>query len=183
MVHEPDTPRAQISRRILSAKDKFTFDEWARAAFNTTVIQADAFVPALVDEWDKLKQTDAARAEKVSAAVAELRSWDRVSTVDSKAMTLFAFSFERSSRLRDTAPWPRIRALEAVIANLEKDWRTWQVAWGDINRLQRVHTSGRELFSDTRLSLPVPGASGPLGIIFNFYARPETGQKRRYGYL
>jgi acyl-homoserine lactone acylase PvdQ len=31
--------------------------------------------------------------------------------------------------------------------------------------------------------LPVPGAAGPLGIIFNFYARPEKDQKRRYGYL
>jgi acyl-homoserine-lactone acylase len=186
MVREPDTPRARISRRILSAKDKFTFAEWARAAFDTTVDQAETFVPALVDEWEKLKQADATRAEKLSAAVAELRSWNRVSTTDSKAMTLFAFSFERASRMqaaRDTAPWPRIRSLEAVIANLERDWGTWQVPWGEINRLQRVHTSGRDLFSDTRPSLPVPGAAGPLGIIFNFYARPEKGQKRRYGYL
>jgi len=183
MVREPDTPRARISRRILSSKDKFTFDEWARAAFDTTVIEAEMFVPALIDEWEKLKQVDATRAEKLSGAVAELRSWNRVSTVDSKAMTLFAFSFERASRIRDTAPWPRIRALEAVIANLERDWTTWQVPWGEINRLQRVHTSGLEPFSDTRPSLPVPGAAGPLGIIFNFYSRPEKGQKRRYGYL
>ena len=94
--------------------------------------------------------------------------------------------FERASRIQaahDTAPWPRIRALEAVVSNLERDWGTWEVSWGEINRLQRVHTSGRELFSDTRPSLPVPGAAGPLGIIFNFYARPEKGQKRRYGYL
>jgi acyl-homoserine-lactone acylase len=183
MVHEPDTPRARLSRRMLSAKDKFTFDEWARAAFDTTVIQAETFVPALVEEWEKLKQTDSARAEKLAAAVAELKSWNRVSTIDSKAMTLFALSFERASRMRDTAPWARIRALEAVIGNLERDWGTWQVAWGEINRLQRVDTSGRELFNDTRPSLPVPGASGPLGIIFNFYSRPEKGQKRRYGYL
>jgi len=183
MVREPDTPRARISRRILAARDKFTFGEWTRTVFDTTVIEAETFVPALVDEWEKLKQADAARAEKLSAAVAELRSWDRVSTIDSQAMTLFAFSFERASGIRDTAPWPKIRALEAVIDNLERAWGTWQVPWGEINRLQRVHTSGRELFSDTRPSLPVPGAAGPLGIIFNFYSRPEKGQKRRYGYL
>jgi penicillin amidase len=183
MVREPDTPRAQISRRILSSKDKFTFDEWARAAFDTTVIEAETFIPALIDEWEKVKQVDAARAEKLNAAVAELKAWDHVSNTRSKAMTLFAFSFERASRIRDSAPWPRIRSLEAAIGNLERDWGTWQVAWGEINRLQRVHTSGRELFSDTRSSLPVPGAAGSLGIIFNFYARPEKGQKRRYGYL
>lgn len=183
MVREPDTARARVSRRILSAKDKFTFDDWARSAFDTTVIEADTFIPALVDEWEKLKQEDATRAEKLKAVVAELKSWDHVSTTDSKAMTLFAFSFERASRIRDSAPWPRIRALEAVIGNLERDWGTWQVAWGEVNRLQRVHTDGNEPFSDNRPSLPVPGAAGPLGIIFNFYARPEKGQKRRYGYL
>jgi penicillin amidase len=183
MVREPDTPRARISRRILAARDKFTFGEWTRTVFDTTVIEAETFVPALVDEWEKLKQADAARAEKLSAAVAKLRSWDRVSTIDSQAMTLFALSFERASGIRDTASWPKIRALEAVIANLERAWGTWQVPWGEINRLQRVHTSGRELFSDTRPSLPVPGAAGSLGIIFNFYSRPEKDQKRRYGYL
>ena len=183
MVREPDTARAQISRQILSAKDKFTFEEWTRIAFDTTVIEADTFIPALVDEWEKLKQADAARAERLSAAVAELESWDHVSTTDSKAMTLFAFSFERASSIRDSAPWPRIRSLEAAIGNLKRDWGTWHVAWGEINRLQRVHTSGSEPFSDGRPSLPVPGAPGPLGIIFNFYARPEKGQKRRYGYL
>ena len=186
MVREPDTPRARVSRRILSAKDKFTFDEWARIAFDTTVIEAETFVPALVDEWEKLKQADAARAEKISAAVAELKSWNHVSTTDSKAMTLFTFSFERASRIQaaqDSAPWPRIRSLEAAIRNLERDWGTWQVAWGEINRLQRVHTSGGESFSDDRPSLAVPGAPGPLGIIFNFYTRLEKGQKRRYGYL
>lgn len=172
-----------MSRRILAATNKFTFDAWTRTVFDTTVIEAETFVPALVDEWEKLKQADAARAEKLSAAVAELRSWNRVSTIDSRAMTLFAFSFERASGIQDNAPWPKIRALEAVIDNLQRVWGTWQVPWGEINRLQRVHTSGREPFSDTRPSLPVPGAAGPLGIIFNFYTRPEKDQKRRYGYI
>ena len=181
MVSEPDTPRARISRRILSTKDKFSFDEWARAAFDTTVMEAETFVPALVEEWEKLKQSDAARAEKLSAAVAELRSWNRVSTIDSKAMTLFALSYERLKQ--DNTPWPGIRALEATIARLERDWGTWQVPWGEINRLQRVDTSGLEPFSDSRPSVPVPGAAGPLGIVFTFYSRPEKGQKRRYGEL
>ena len=186
MARETDTARARVSRRILSAKDKFTFDEWARAAFDTAVIQADTFIPALVDEWEKLKQADAARAEKLAAAIAELRAWDHVSTIDSQAMTLFAFSSERVGGIqaaRDSAPWPRICALEAAIADLERDWGTWRVAWGEINRLQRVYTGGDEPFSDGRPSLPVAGAPGPLGIVFNFYARPEKGQKRRYGFL
>jgi len=55
------------------------------------------------------------------------------------------------------------------------------VPWGDINRIQRTQSGGEEPFSDDRMSLPVAGAPGDVGIVFNFYARPEKGQKRRYG--
>ncbi|HVG21615.1 MAG TPA: penicillin acylase family protein, partial [Blastocatellia bacterium] len=132
MVREPDNARARISRRILSSKERFTFDEWSQAAFNTDVIQAETFVPLLIEEWDKLKLADAARAEKLAGTVAELKAWDRVGRLDSKAMTLFALWFERGSNMQafgDRAPWLKIRALEAVIKELERDWGTWRVAW------------------------------------------------------
>jgi acyl-homoserine lactone acylase PvdQ len=78
--------------------------------------------------------------------------------------------------------WLRIRALEEVIADLNRDFGTWQVAWGEINRLQRIQSGGElETFSDERPSLPIAGAPGPVGIVNNFYTRPVAGQKRRYG--
>ena len=47
MVGESDTARARISRRILWNKEKFTFDEWSRAAFDTYVIEAETEIPRL----------------------------------------------------------------------------------------------------------------------------------------
>jgi hypothetical protein len=35
MVGESDTARARISRRVLWNKEKFTFDDWWQAAFDT----------------------------------------------------------------------------------------------------------------------------------------------------
>ena len=60
------------------------------------------------------------------------------------------------------------------------------MAWGEINRLQRVHGSqidlqGHGAFRDDQPSLPIAGAPGPLGVVFNFYTLPQAGQKRRYG--
>ncbi|HLG13469.1 MAG TPA: penicillin acylase family protein [Blastocatellia bacterium] len=184
MVRESDNARARISRRILSSNGKFTYEDWARYGFDTSVIEAEVQIPALVQDWEKLKQADAARAEKLAEAIAELKAWDHVSTIDSKAMTLFALAYEavpRLARANPSDPWLRIRALEEAITALERDFGTWRVAWGEINRLQRVHTGGEEPFSDARQSLPVAGAPGPVGIVFNFYTRPEKGQKRRYG--
>ena len=74
-----------------------------------------------------------------------------------------------------------MEAFAQVVSSLEKTYGTWRVPWGDINRIQRTQSGGEEPFGDDRLSLPVAGAPGDVGIVFNFYARPEKGQKRRYG--
>jgi len=100
-------------------------------------------------------------------------------------MTLFTLWFERKLRLEAQKvkdDWLKIRALEEVVADLTRDFGTWKVAWGEVNRLQRIQSGGElETFSDQRPSLPIAGAPGPIGIVNNFYARPEKGQKRRYG--
>jgi acyl-homoserine lactone acylase PvdQ len=182
---EPDTPRAQVSRKILAAQDKFTFDEWSRAAFDTRVLEAEKQIPELAAEWERLGQAEAERAAALAPLIAELRAWDRIGRIDSVAMTLFTswLRLRRAAPEEDPAPWPRVRALEAVRQGLEKDWGTWRVAWGDVNRLQRTHWSGTEPFSDARASLPVPGGPGWLGIVFNFYTDSVDGAKRRYGFL
>src|SRR5215813_14247129 len=87
---ETDNGRAQISRRILSGRSKWTLDDFARAAFDTTVIRAEAEIPALLDSWERLKGEDPARAERIKGPVTELRNWDHISTTKSIAMTLFA---------------------------------------------------------------------------------------------
>jgi len=55
------------------------------------------------------------------------------------------------------------------------------VAWGEINRLQRLDESRDEDFQDSKPSLAVSGVNGNDGAVFTFYATPERGQKRRYG--
>ena len=74
-----------------------------------------------------------------------------------------------------------MQSLEQVIDDLTSTFGTWRVAWGDLNRLERRQSGGEEPFRDDVKSLPVAGAPGDLGIVFNFYARPEKDQKRRYG--
>ena len=190
---EPDTPRAQVSRQILSGAGKLTFDDWTRLATDTRVLAAQKEIPEIVAEWERLRAAGAPRAAATAPLVAELRAWDRVSRIDSVPMTLFVRWFRENERIQETPavkdqPWPRVRALEAARKGLEATWGTWRVAWGEVNRLQRVDWSGREPFSDARPSLPVPGAPGWLGIVFNFYPRRDDspvpvapGNRRRYG--
>jgi acyl-homoserine-lactone acylase len=188
MIGEKDNARSRISRRLLSEKAKFTFDDLTKAAFDTRVIEAETQIPQLVAEWEKLKTQDAARAEKTAEAIAALKSWDGVSSIDSVPMTVFTLWFytwlqPQAQSMTKDIPYPKIAVLEYCLGDLAKSWGTWKVAWGELSRIQRVHTSGnQEPFSDDKPSLPVAGGPGdPIGIVFNFYAPVAKGQKRRYG--
>src|SRR5262249_41115158 len=148
------------------------------------VLAAEELIPRLVEDWEKLKSSNPTRAERLKAAVAELKAWDQVSAIESPAMTLFARWGERvnTQRPNNQSATFRLAALEQAMSELEKDFGTWRVAWGEVNRLQRLHTSGnQEQFSDERPSLPVAGGPANLGMIFNFHTVAVKGSKRRYG--
>ncbi len=205
MAPDLDTPRAQMSRRILSSKEKFTFEEWAHASLDTHLILAETMVPELILIWEKLRKSDAAKANKLAEPITVLKSWDYNSRIDSVPTTLFMLYFEQLQRVNreriaqrtgnatlaptmlgeqlnkiDTAT--KIAAFEKALNDLRNDYGKWQVAWGEINRLQRIHSSGTlEKFDDAKRSVPVPGASGLAGSLFTFNTRRDAGQKRRYG--
>src|SRR5262245_10252690 len=187
MVTESDNGRSRISRRVLSERAKFSFDDWAKAAFDTRCIEAETFIPMLATEWEKLKAKEPARAEKTAEAIETLKSWNGVSTFDSEAMTLFAYwtylrAQAQARPVNQTNSYPNIALLEFAMGDIAKSWGTWKVKWGEMARLQRVHTSGNtEPFSDDKPSLPVAGGPGTAGIVFNFYPIAVPGQKRRYG--
>ncbi len=186
---ERDNPRSQISRRILRSTAQFAYEDWTRSGFDSKILEAELRIPDLVKEWQAMSKTQPERAAKVKEAVDLLGSWDCISAVDSVAMTLFAEAYDRALKMaakRDLKDFPRVRALEATLADLVQTRGTWKVAWGELNRLQRIHGSmidmrGQGGFRDDKPSLAIAGAPGPLGVVFNFYAAPQPGQKRRYG--
>ncbi|MFN0108982.1 MAG: penicillin acylase family protein [Blastocatellia bacterium] len=189
MVTEKDNPRSRISRRVLSERAKFSYEDWSKAAFDTRVIEAERLIPILAAEFDKMKAAEPARAEKLAPVITELKAWNAVSTFDSAAMTVFTlWCYARiqpqAAQLTKGRPFPEVDVLEFVVnEQIAKKWGTWKVAWGEFNRIQRVHTSGTlEAFSDDKPSFPVAGGPGdPIGIVFNFYSPEARGQKRRYG--
>lgn len=182
MVREGDNPRHRQARSILQSTATFDFDEWAKASYTTHLIAAETDVPHLVAQWRELRLADLPRAADLIEPITLLRHWDRVSTVESEAMTLYVVWAEHRRDLESSrSRWTEIIALERAIASLETDWHTWRVPWGEMNRLQRKHTSGEEPFSDDRPSIPIAGAPGWAGPMFTFTAVPEAGQRRRYG--
>jgi len=178
MVQEGDNPRGAISREILASKPKFTFDEWTRLAFDTRVINADKRLPELLTALKQHLATSSATAPQLREIYDELVRWDHRSNNNSVAMTIFSLWHDRMGRGDNEKP---LGALAYAIDTLQRDFGTWRVAWGEVNRLQRIDESKGEEFQDSRPSLAVGGVDGNDGAVFTFYAAPSKGQKRLYG--
>jgi penicillin amidase len=181
---ETDNARARSSRRVLGELRNVTLDDFAHAVLDTRLTAADDLLPPLLEEFRQLEQTLPARANLVRRAVEELEAWDREAAIESIATTLFvlwAEIWDRQEERFQEQSWPRLSALTVVLDRLERNWETWRVPWGDLNRMQRPDASGRQPFDDDQPSLPVAGAPGWLGSVFTYSTRPGPGGVRRYG--
>ncbi|MFN7936800.1 MAG: penicillin acylase family protein [Bryobacteraceae bacterium] len=173
-VPEQDNLRSQRSRQILTGQGKFTFEQWSKAALDTKILLARSEIDALV----QLAPNNSYIPELVKA----LQEWDTVSTVKSVPMTVFMAAYLLRPDRTKQSGFLTPETLQRVKAELERDFGTWRVPYGEWNRMQRIHTSGRqESFRDDKPSTGVPGAPGPVGVIFNFYTTTAPRQKRMYG--
>jgi acyl-homoserine-lactone acylase len=118
-----------------------------------------------------------------------LEDWNCRSDMKSVPMTVFTFWFQRifSAGKGDpdyqkyNIPEGLIMALEDALDELTQTFGTWEIEWGEINRLQRIDTLSDQNFDDALPSLPAIGGWATAGVLFAFYAPPSAGNRRRYG--
>lgn len=176
MAREADNSRSRASRRILGPKAKWSFDEWARAAFDTYVVSSDSALPGLLRSFDSLAANDPVRA-KFDSAVALLRAWDHRAATHSVATTLFVAWHEWIQR---DYPFTALAALDSAMTSLTAAYGSWSVPWGEVNRLQRWPDPDGAA-ADTLPSVAVPGVGSANGAVFTFNSRSFSGLRRRYG--
>jgi acyl-homoserine lactone acylase PvdQ len=178
---ETDNRRAQNSRRVLRELRDVTLEDFARAVLDTRLIAADEWLDDLFAAFEEVEHDDPTRAASLAGPIASLRGWNRKAAMASVPTTLFVLWAEsvNPDRVPETDQW--IEALAQVVERLEMDWGTWEVPWGEVNRIQRPDAAGHVPFDDALPSLPVAGAPGWLGSVFTFHARRPEGGKRRYG--
>lgn len=164
------TQRAQRGIRILSTMpEKISFEDIKKGKLSTRVETADQFVDDIVAT---AKAQGTARAKKAADVLAK---WDRQGEVDSDGMLLFykfmtaaGSSFENIGGFKvptdDRRPLetPRgfkdpakaMAALDKVAGEVEKEYGTLAVKWGDVLRFRRGSTD-----------VPGNGAPSQLGAI------------------
>jgi acyl-homoserine-lactone acylase len=163
------TPRAQRGIRMLSPEKKMTFEDVKAGKLSTHVETADQFVDDLVIATRNLGADRAKRAADVLAA------WDRAADNESDGTLIFyrfllgagtAFSSiggyaipSDEHRPLDTPrgfkdPAKAVAMLDTVAADIEKQYGSLHVKWGDVARVRRGNSD-----------LPGNGAPSMMGAI------------------
>jgi acyl-homoserine-lactone acylase len=202
MAYDEQTFRAEEALRLLQGSSKLSFDEFQQMVTSNHLPMMAAWLPDIIKAFDNKSML----YHRLIHVVDTLRRWDNRSSVNSKATTLgvfwytsyvswvrahlrdnFNISNPRFSAYLDAGKLPisdsiAIMLLYRAVDTLERRYGTAFINWGDINRLQRVHTSGKvEKFDDTKPSLPIGAVSGQMGSLFSYNSRVEPGQKKMYG--
>jgi len=192
-----ENARGMHAIRVLSAGRDFTMDSVIAAAFDTELPAFESLLPPLFEAYDRLPAGNP-RKKRLSAPVAELKQWNRRWAADSVATSLAIFwgdeMWKRASDDPQRQGKPvmdhlqaqmsaeqRIAALDTAVDKLIADFGKWQMAWGEINRFQRLSGDIVQPFTDTGASIPVPFTSGRWGSLATFEARPWQGSKKIYG--
>lgn len=182
--------------RVLSHQKNYTLDNVIAAGYDTYLSAFDVLVPALIHAFEKAGATDSAY-QSIAEPMGILKSWDYRCDTASIATTLAVewatkllpyINDEEGDQVERTknfvakaSPRQLLQPFAETINDLKKNWNTWQVPWGRINRFQRISSALDQKYSDSLPSLPVPFAASTWGMLPSYVSRYYPGTKQRYG--
>jgi acyl-homoserine-lactone acylase len=190
-----ENARGEHAMMLLGRPDRLTRDSLLALAFDPYLPAFARAVPALAKAWDALPASDPRKA-RLAEPVALLRAWDFKWGVGSEPTTLAVFwgtEMDRSApadvrEQRRVPDWMasapsdiQLGALAAAVERLERDFGRWRIAWGEVNRFQRIANEIKPRFDDAQPSIPVGFVSGNWGSLAAFGSQPYPNTKRWYG--
>jgi acyl-homoserine-lactone acylase len=192
-----ENPRGIHAVEVLHDIHGVTLDSLIAAGYDSHLTAFDVLLPPLFDDYDRLAAGDPRRVG-LREPIASLRGWDRRTSADSAPTALAIFWGQellnrKGAEARDAdepvydylvghlSPAERIDGLTAAVAKLQSDFGGWRIAWGDINRYQRLTDDIVQPVDDAKPSLPVGFASSNWGALASFDSPYPRTTKKIYG--
>jgi acyl-homoserine-lactone acylase len=192
-----ENPRGIHATALLTGAHDVTMASLITRAFDSYLPAFARQLPILIADYDALPASDPLRP-RLKGQIALLREWDYRWGIASMPTTLAVFwgdtLWDRASKA-DTAEGlsiydyiadkagakARLQALVTASDRLEKDFGSWGVPWGEVNRFQRNDGAIVQKFDDAKPSIPVPFVSSRWGSLASFGAHRWPGTKKYYG--
>ena len=192
-----ENPRGPHALEVLSKLRNATLDSLIAAGYDAHLTAFDVLLPPLFAAYDAMPSADPRRTQ-LREAIESLRGWNRRTSVDSAATALAIFwgqgLIERNGAAARDANEPaydylvdkltdaeRLDGLTEALAKLQQDFGRWQIAWGEINRFQRLTDDIVQPFDDAKPSLPVSFAPSQWGALASFVPSRPRKTKNIYG--
>ena len=183
--------------KLLEHGRDWTLEGLQAAAFDSFQPGFAVLIPSMIQAYRALPASDPRRQE-LAEPIAMLERWDFRWGAQSQAQSLAMFWADALLKIlaapasqprnvmmmrlaRDTSADEKLAALGDAVERLGRDFGGWKVAWGEINRFQRISPAIDHPFSDAAPSIPIPFAYGNYGSLASSSSAPRSGSKRWYG--
>jgi len=202
MAPDAQNTRGINAERVLKRETSFTIDKLIAAAYDPYLAGFEELIPSLLQAYEAETKSNAAIRSKLDEPVALLKNWDMNYRASSISATLAMYWGQELRRrvmsdlpsgtdqlsiikymVEKTTSAEKIKALESIIDELQKDFGTWKMPWGEVNRFQRLTGKVIETYDDSKPSFAVPYASSFWGSLAAFGSRRFNGTKKMYGYV
>lgn len=178
---------------LLRDRSGYTLDSLIKLAYDPYLPAFEALIPGLITAYDA-----SGRDKAISAPIEVLRAWDFTTSEPSVAMTLAHYYGSRYQQEGDSPsgltpmeriqyygrtspPEERLAIFAEAVQQLEADFGTWEMPWGEVNRYQRPNGDIDLAFDDNQPSTPIGFASGQWGALASYAARNDGSTKKIYG--
>lgn len=197
MCPDAENPRGTNAVRVLSREASFTLDKLIASAYDPYLSAFERLVPALTAAYARQVKGNELIKLKLQDAMNMLQSWDKKYSSTSVPTTLAIFwgmelrqhvsasggQWDVIDAMVNTTDEAKVNALVKVLDDLKRDFGTWQIGWGEVNRFQRLTGKINETFDDSKPSLPVAMTSSFWGSLAAYGSKPFPGTKKMYGYV
>jgi acyl-homoserine-lactone acylase len=200
MGDDEQTLRSQEMLYRISLKDRLSAQDVASVITSRNLPLMRNWLDQIIVDYKRTADEQPGIKPLLETVVDTLSKWNYQYSPGSTATTLaFDWYTEYASWLRRqsmsrremidrnvspvlmTPPGVATQFLVAAVKDLTQLYGTPFVEWQSVCRLQRVHTSGKEKFDDSKPSIPVNAAPGNMGSLFAFNLRFDPASKKGYG--
>ena len=202
MAPDGENFRSLNAVRLLGQNKKYTLEQLIADGYNTKLTAFEYLIPALLNAYAKISAANTDTFKNLEEPLAILKNWDFHTDEKSVATTLaveWAYRLDpilqkvyvnqgEKDQVQNVIAFAEaataeqlLPQLQAVVADLQSKFNTWQVPWGTINRFQRSSGDIDLTFDDEKESLPIgfgPALWGSLPAYKSSYAKNTI---KRYG--
>ena len=189
MSRDQENFRGVHAIELLTGRENYTLDNLITLAHDPYLPAFKALIPGLIKAYEAYPKPD------LKGPIQSLKDWDFKTSKESVAMTLAHYygtlCYKKAQRPEgmyamqlveywgsDSSDDEKLALFEETIADLNRDFGTWDTPWGEVNRYQRLNGDITQPFDDAKPSIPIGFASGRWGALAAYGARYNNNTKK-----